>query len=105
MIPKLPKAFHAIVGLVLFYCALCPLIETALHSDNCIFVSGSDTESTVALLLLLLELVFTLGKLLVVLVPGGLNELGVVCSDRPAVLGPNVSAVLTEISPPLPLRI
>ena len=105
MTSKVPKAFHAVVGLVLLYCALCPLIETALHSNGCIFVSGSDAESTVALLLLALELVFTLGKLLVALMPGGLNELGLVCSDRVARLALSVSTAVTEISPPLPLRI
>jgi hypothetical protein len=105
MMVRTLRRFHALVALVLFYCAVCPFLEIALHSNNCIFVSGNDMESTLALLLLLVELAFALGKLLAVLVRTVLKKLILVYSDRLAGPTLNFAIVLPEISPPTPLRI
>ena len=60
-----------------------------------------------AVLLLLLELSFALGRLLVVLFPRVLKKLGLVSFnlDRFALPALNIAFVLPEISPPLSLRI
>ena len=107
MIIRIRRAFHILVALALIGCAICPLVETAIHWNGSIFQSGFDTESTVAVLLLLLELSFALGRLLVVLLPRVLKNLGLVCfnSDRIALPALNIAIVLPEISPPLSLRI
>ena len=77
----------------------------ALHSDNSIFVTGHDTESTLALLLVIVELALALGKLLVVLLPLILTKLKFVNFGRRTLSALSFAAVLPEISPPLPLRI
>lgn len=107
MIVRTAKGFHALIAASLFGCALCPLIEIALHSNGAIFQRGYDTESTLALLLLLLELSFAIGRLLVALLPCVLERLNLVCfySDRHSLLATNFGIVLPEISPPLFLRI
>jgi hypothetical protein len=105
MIAKIPRAFHALVALVLFYCAVCPLFEIALHSNNCIFVSGNDTESSLALLLLVVELAFALGKQPIVFLPRVLKKLTLGYSDRLTMSALSFATVPPEISPPLPLRI
>lgn len=81
------------------------LVETAIHWNGTIFQSGFDTESTVAVLLLLLELAYGLARLLVVLLPSALRSLSFVCFDQLAVRTLNFGTVLPEISPPLSLRI
>jgi len=106
MIFRKIRTFHAIVALVLFYCVLCPFVEIALHSNNCIFVSGHDTESTVALLLLIVELAFALGTLSMVVVPHVLiKTLTLISSNRLTLSSMSFVFVMPEISPPLPLRI
>jgi hypothetical protein len=107
MIARTHRAFHTLVALALFGCALCPFIETALHWNGTIFQNGFDTDATLILLLLLLELSFVLGRLLIALLPGVLNRLSLVSFnfDRFALAALNISVVLPEISPPLSLRI
>lgn len=99
------RAFHALVALALFICAVCPFIETALHSDDCIFLSGHDNESTLAFLLLVVELVFALGKMLVALFPRFLRRLGLAHFDQFTLSALNFTMVVPETSPPVPLRI
>ena len=106
MIIRTPRAFHILVALVLIGCALCPLTETAIHWDGTIFQNGFDTESTLALLLLLLELSFALGRLLIALLSRVLKKLSLSFNfDRFALPALNIAIVLPEISPPLSLRI
>ena len=99
------RRLHILIALALLICMICPFAEMALHSDNCIFASGQDNESTLALLLLVVELCFALGKLVVVLLPRFLTKLMLVDSELLALLKPNFAVVLPDISPPLPLRI
>jgi hypothetical protein len=99
------RAFHALVALVLFICAVCPFIEIALHLDDCIFLSGHDNESTLAFLLLVVELVFALGTMLVALFPRFLRRLSLAHFDRLTLSAVHFTIVLPEIFPPVPLRI
>ena len=105
MIAITPKRFHILIALVLLICMICPFAEMALHSDSCIFISGHDNESTLALILLVIELAFALGKLLVVLLPRILSELCLIYSGRFTLPRGTFTTVLPYISPPLPLRI
>ncbi|HEX4002875.1 MAG TPA: hypothetical protein VHX36_09505 [Candidatus Acidoferrales bacterium] len=99
--------FHTLAAISLLACAICPFVEIALHLNGSIFQNGHDTESTLALLLLLLELSFALGRLLVGLLTRVLKKLNLVyfCSERLTASALNFPLVLPEISPPLSLRI
>jgi hypothetical protein len=99
------RAFHTLVALALVACALCPFVEMAIHWNGTIFQSGFDTESTVAVVLLLLELAYGLARLLVVLLPPVLGRISFVYFDRFAMRSLNFGTVPPEISPPLSLRI
>jgi len=99
------RAFHTLVALALVACALCPFVETAIHWNGTIFQNGFDTESTVAVLLLLFELAYGLARVLVVLLPPVLRRLGVVYLEQLEVRSLNFATVLPDLSPPLPLRI
>ena len=105
MVFKTPRVFHTLIALALVACALCPYVETAIHWNGTIFQTGFDTESTVAVLLLLLELAYGLAKLLAVLLPPVLRWLSFVYSERHEFRSLSFATVLPEISPPLPLRI
>lgn len=104
---RVAKGFHALVAVVLFTCALCPFVEMALHLNGSIFKHGCDMGSTLALLLLLLELSFALGRLAVALLALVLRQLscGYFNLDRLTLPALNIAIVLPEVSPPLPLRI
>jgi hypothetical protein len=75
------------------------------HSDNSIFVSGRDTESTLAFVLLLVELSFAIARLLAVVRPAVLQRVGIVPSYRLPLLSESIAGVLPTVSPPVPLRI
>lgn len=105
MVFKTPRAFHTLIALALVACALCPYIETAIHWNGTIFQTGFDTESTVAVLLLLLELAYGLAQLLAVLLPPVLTRLGFVYFEQLEFRSLNFATVLPDISPPLHLRI
>jgi hypothetical protein len=111
MLFKTPRAFHTLIALALALalalvaCALCLFIETAIHWNGTIFQTGFDTESTVAVLLLLLELAYGLAQLFAVLLPPVLRWLSFVYFEQLEFHSLNFTSVLPEISPPLPLRI
>jgi hypothetical protein len=105
MLFKTPRAFHTLIALALVACALCLFIETAIHWNGTIFQTGFDTESTVAVLLLLLELAYGLAQLFAVLLPPVLRWLSFVYFEQLEFHSLNFTSVLPEISPPLPLRI
>ena len=97
-----PRRIHTLIALLLLVCVICPFAEMILHSNSCIFVTGHDSESTVAFLILVAELAFALGKALVLL-PNLMEKLVVVAFSR--TLHRALSVCLPEISPPTPLRI
>jgi hypothetical protein len=99
------RRFHILIAIFLLFCLLCPFVETALHSNDSIFQSGDDTESTVAILLLVLELAFALANLFI-LVLRPVHE-GACTLDlrQPLRAWPRPVVPLHDIFPPLPLRI
>jgi hypothetical protein len=99
------KRFHALIAMLLLACVICPFVEMAVHSNENIFVTGQDGESSVALVLLLLELVFTLASLMVFFVPRVFCRVPFVCSHPLLKSTPGCCIPLSELSPPLSLRI
>src|SRR5580692_8139568 len=97
------RTFHILIALALIGCALCPFVELAIHWNGTIFQTGFDTESTVAVLLLLLELAYGLAQLFVGLLPPVLRRLSFVYFEQLEFHSLNFASVLPEISPPLPL--
>ena len=59
------KGFHILLALVLVACALCPYVEAAIGLNQSIFETGYDTESTIAVIALLLVLAFALANLMI----------------------------------------
>jgi hypothetical protein len=99
------RAFHVAIALILVICAISPYVESAANSNDTVFATGYDTESTLAILVLLLELVISLAGLLAGLcrnVPLGervvIKHSGLI-SESPC------GTEIPELSPPLPLRI
>jgi ACR3 family arsenite efflux pump ArsB len=100
------KGFHILLALTLVLCVLCPCVEVALNWGQSLLDTGYDTETTVAVIALLVILAFALAKFLVsVLVystgKGPLDESHKAL--RPVL---DFISILPDISPPpLPLRI
>lgn len=91
--------------MILVICALSPFLESAANWNDSVFATGYDGESTMAVLVLLLELVISLAGLLVCLCQN--LELGermvLSLSSATPELGFRIAS--PELSPPLPLRI
>lgn len=99
------RILHVFVGLGLLACAICPVMEIALHSTSCIFVTGEDTESVVALLLLIVELVLVLGRLIVLLSPAIFKKVNVIYSRQLNLVSFESAATPLNLALPSPLRI
>ena len=76
------RVVHLLIAISLLACLLWPFVEIAVHSNDNIFNDGCDTESAVALLLLVVELVLVLPGLLIPLLPGILKKYGTLCGTR-----------------------
>jgi hypothetical protein len=59
------RGFHILLALILVGCVLCPYVEFATGWGQSIFDTGYDTESTVAIIALLLILASALATLLI----------------------------------------
>ena len=106
MLGRRIQLVHSAAALTLLGCALCPFVEFMLHWNGSIFLTGHDTESTVAFLLLLLELSFAMARWLAFVVAAVLKSLGIIsCSNRTSALGIVLSEILPVASPPVSLRI
>ena len=99
------KAFHVSIGLGLLACAVCPVIEILCHTNDSIFQTGHDTETTLALLFLLLELTVAVLKLVIRIVSEVLSRLCRLGPKRVSFLTAALEIVVPTPSPPLPLRI
>jgi hypothetical protein len=87
-------------------CAISPFLETAAHWDNTIFATGYDGESTVAVLMILLELVISCaGPVVVYLCRNADFTEPVVVRDPFISFDSVVGFRIPELSPPPPLRI
>lgn len=99
------KFVQDLLGLAIFACALSPLIEFLFHSDDSIFSSGHDINSTLAFVLLVVALSLAIARLLALVRPAVLQRIGVVPSYRLAPQSESAANVPPTISPPVPLRI
>lgn len=99
------KAFHAFMGLGLLGCAICPVIEFLCRSNDCIFQTGHDTETTLALLFILIELAVASLKLVVPAVARVLSFLDNLKVVQISFVGAALSFAVPTLSPPLLLRI
>jgi hypothetical protein len=102
------RAFHVGVALVLVICAISPFAESAVNWNDTVFATGYDTETTFAVLVLLLELVISLAGLLVCFCRNlGLGERVFIPLPQPSRFASesDLGTETPELSPPLPLRI
>lgn len=100
------KGFHILLALVLVGCALCPYIELAVGCNQSIFDTGYDTESTIAVIALILILAYALASLLLRLPTRTASEerlVAAIARLRPAL--DFLSTVPEASPPPLSLRI
>ena len=99
------RAFHVAIAVILVICALAPFAESAANWNDSVFATGYDAESTMAVLVLLLELVISLAGLLVCLCQN--LQLGerVGISESRFTPQSGFHVTIPELSPPLPLRI
>ena len=63
------RIFHVLIALVLLACVVSPFLESSLDCQGNVFSTGYDGESTLAIVVLLLELVLSLASLLTFLLP------------------------------------
>jgi hypothetical protein len=100
------KAFHVAIAVILIICAISPFLETAAHWDNTIFATGYDGESTVAVLMILLELVISFaGPVVIYVCRNAEFSEPVVIRDSFVSFDSVAGFRVPEFSPPLPLRI
>lgn len=100
------RAFHVAIALILVLCAISPFLETAVNWNNTIFATGYDNESTIAILVLLLELVISFAGLVAVYVCCRLplaERLD--ARDSCVASESNFRITIPDLSPPPPLRI
>jgi hypothetical protein len=99
------RGFHIALAFILLACVVCPYIEFAIHFDQNIFATGYDSESTLAVIALLVILAVALARLLAFFLQPVLRE------DTSLALPSFLQhqryfvVVDAEASPPLALRI
>ena len=94
------------MALTLVVCVLCPYVEIALSWGQSLLDTGYDTETTVAVIALLMILAFALAKLLVSVSVNSTREGPL--DESHGTLRPMldfISTVPDASPPPLPLRI
>jgi hypothetical protein len=99
------RAFHIIIAIILVVCVLSPYVESAVDLNDSVFATGYDNETTVAILVLLVELVLSLTNLLPSLCLTSRLSTPVVAEEsfvQPAV---GFGICIPELSPPAALRI
>ena len=98
------RHFHAIIVCLLLVCLICPFVELLCNSNGNIFQTGQDTETTVAVVLLLLELLFLIPLLCVFFVFGTLHIVDCSAGEPRRSLCPSFG-IHPDLPPPIPLRI
>ena len=99
------RVFQAVIALILVICLVCPFVEMALGWDSSIFTTGHDSESTLAVIILLFELVLALAGVLVFLIPNIQVKESVVEKYQRLTSDPSFRIAIPDASPPVPLRI
>lgn len=105
MMPRGAKLFHSLIGLGLLICMACPDVEFLFHTSDCIFLNGHDIETSVALLLIILELTVASLKLAITFIPFLSAYVVSFQPDESAIAGFVFAAVTATPSPPLELRV
>jgi hypothetical protein len=95
------KRIQIAAALLLLVCMACPFVEIAADSNNSIFATGHDRETTLAVILLLLELAFAVANLLIVFVSRSLEKERLIILHRYLRFAPSSIIPLPETSPPL----
>ncbi len=99
------RIFHILIALILVTCAVSPFVESALNCHDSVFSTGYDGESTLAVVVLLLELVLSLASLVGFLCPNiQVNERMVEKFQR-LTSDSGFRITIPDPSPPVPLRI
>ncbi len=95
------------LALTLVVCVLCPFLELALNCGQSLFDTGYDTETTVAVIALLLILAFALAKFLVYFLGITTGQERLIHSQSPS--KPTLNFIFAvsapDTSPPSALRI
>jgi hypothetical protein len=99
------KAFHILLGLVLVSCLVCPFVEFAIGWNDTIFTTGYDTESSVAVIMLLVELVLALATVIALFLPETQLAEPLVTRRYPLTSEFGVAILLPDPSLLVPLRI
>jgi hypothetical protein len=99
------RALHVAIALLLVFCFLSPFLESAINWNDSVFATGYDTESTSAILLLLLELVLSFAGLLLYFCWGVQWREKALVARSLAATELTFRITIPEISPPPPLRI
>ena len=101
----LRRAFHVAIALILVICAISPFVESAVNWNDTVFATGYDGESTMAVLVLLLELVISLAGLLVCFCRNLRLGEWMAITHSSVMPESGYSIRIPELSPPPPLRV
>ena len=99
------KTFHGSIALGLLACSAWPAIELLCHTNDSIFQTGQDTETTLALLFVLMGLAVSSLKLVVSFAFIPVFRLCSRAAERAFSLEAAPGIAVPTPSPPLPLRI
>ncbi len=99
------KAFHVVLGLVLVGCLICPFVELAIGWNDTILSTGYDTESALAVVMLLVELVLGLAGVIAFFLPHVHATEPLVIPRRISTSAFGIGTLPPDLSPPVPLRI
>jgi hypothetical protein len=105
LLPVTRRGFHALIGLILLVCVICPYVETALDWNESIFTTGYDTESTVGIIALLVILSLAFAKLLAAFLPKQISDELIVASHPIRKPEHVLASATSDFSLPVPLRI
>lgn len=99
------RLLHAAIVFFLLPCLASPFVEVSLHMTGTAFATGKDTETSLALLIVILGLSLVLTSFLVAVQPGGRMTERLRAVPGVAVLCPGWALPPTKFSPSPPLRI
>jgi hypothetical protein len=99
------KMFHVLLAMILLACAVSPFVESALDCHDNLFSTGYDGETTLTVVVLLLELVLSLASLLVFLCPNMQLKERIIEEYQRLTSDSGFRIIVPDVSPPVPLRI
>ena len=99
------RMLHVLIALILLGCAVSPFVESALNCHDNVFSTGYDGETTLAVVVLLLELVLSLASLLLFLRPNIQVKERIVEKCERLTFEWDFCITIPDTSPPVALRI